>query len=256
MATAQLIINAAPYAPKLTRSPNGLAGHRFYLVNGAAGIEECLSATGLPAQGAAWGLAPFDKLYAREFDPVLEGGLWAAVRVTYAENTGGGAVTPTAGYALTTTIEAQSTSETVTRDITGTVPLGENGTTKLLTAISLETVQYFANAAAMVAVLPAVIGLCNEPKLNAAAIVAPNLFDSGVGLAIGARQALYYGFAAFREGTLYGIRHRLHLRRNTETPPGSGWDWSGQLYDDDLQHIGSFPPEPVYEDANFVAVFG
>jgi hypothetical protein len=177
---------------------------------------------------------------------LVEGGDWYYVKVDYRQNRGADVV-PTAGLVLTTTLRANSTSETVNYDVTGAVRLGEDGTQKMLTALDVFVDQYFANAALLVAAIPAVLTLSDEPKLNLNAIECPNLFGSGTPLALAAREALYVNFEAEQVGDLFRLRHHLQIRRS--------WDWQGVELNADLTPVLSLLPQPVYEDANFVSVF-
>lgn len=248
MATATLQQDDGSYRPRLVRTAEGYQGTRYYRVTkDADGMEDALAATGLPAYGAAWsGSGVGTLLFAREFEVLVEGGDWYTVKVDYRANSGGD-IAPADGLVATTVLRHQSTSETVTHDITGTYRLGEDGAQKILSTFDISVDQYFASASAMIAALPALKTLSDEPKLNEFGIVCPNLFGSGQGLAIAAREALYTGFEVEQVGDLYRVRHLLQWRRD--------WDWSGVEIDEDLGLMTSFIPQPVYEEADFVAVF-
>jgi hypothetical protein len=246
--TATLQQDDGSYRPRLVRTPDGYVGTRYYQIsNDCDSLEEALTATDLPAMGAAWsGTAPGTVLFAREFEVLVEPGDWYYVKVEYRQNRGGD-ITPVAGLVNTTAIRHQSTSETVLHDITGTYRLGEDGTQKILSTFDIMVDQYLASAGDLVAALPALVDLSDEPKLNEFAIECPNLFGSGTALAIPARQALYTGFEVEQVGDLYRVRHLLQWRRD--------WDWSGLEIGDDLTPLASFVPQAVYEEADFVSVF-
>lgn len=246
MATATLIENDGNYQPRLVRTPKGYEGQRHYQISGAADMEECLAAAGLPAQGDAWSVgAVGSKLYASDYEVVMEGGPWFAVRVTYKQDRGG-TIVPSEGKVLTTTIRSVSTSETVYYDVTGEYRLGEDGAQKFLTAIEIHVDQY-VTPSGFVAMFPSLLALSNEPKLNKDAIVLPNVFDSGQYIEIPERMALYVNFEPEPEGGLVRVRHILFIREL--------WDWTGVEIGYDMVPIASYTPQPVYEDADFIAAF-
>lgn len=248
MPTATLQRDDGAYRPRFRRTPEGYEATRFYRIsNDADGEDDCLIATGLPLQGDPWSpTAPGNGVFARDFDVITEGGDWYYVKVDYRSNRGGD-ITPVDGLVNTTVLRGSNTSETVFYDVTGTARLGEDGTQKILTTFDIMVDQYYADAAALVAALPALKTLSDEPKLNEFAIACPNLYGSGEPLLIDARQALYVNFETDQVGELFRVRHMLQWRRD--------WDWSGTELDDDMTPIASFTPQPVYEEADFVAVF-
>lgn len=238
---AELISNDGPYQATLDRSPEGYVGGRWFLIKGAASLEECHAAAGLPGQGAAWSVA-LPRLRARHFRPKREGGSHFHMLVEYREDKGD-QVTPTPDYRTTTALEAESASETVYYDITGTHRLGEDGATKLLTAITFR-VKHYTSALPN---LNAFLELCDEPKINSAAVVLPNLFGSGVHLEVSALQLLYKSFRITREGDLFATEHELLWRRD--------WRWRGVVLNEAMEPIASYIPQDVYEAVSFAAAF-
>lgn len=246
--TAKPLDNTDKYPWRLARTPQGYQGEKAFQINGAGSYEECFGADGLPPQGSAWSESLVGRrLFAADFEPFRDGGGWFGMRVAYRENRGGGLVVPADGLKITSTIRHEQTTEQVEYDVTGTVRLPEGGAAKILSAFSILVDQYFASPDAMVALLASARDLADEPKLNRNAVSCPNLFGSGRPLLIPARTGLYVAFEPDREGDFYRLRHTVYWRRD--------WKVGGVIHNDDMKPIGSFPPEDIYEDADWAGVF-
>lgn len=184
-------------------------------------------------------------LRARNFRPKREPGKHFCMQVEYGEEAGSnGTTTPQPDYRTTTSVEAESASESVKYDVTGMNQLGEDGTTKLLTAITFRVRQYTS----ALPNLGALHLLCDEPKLNESDVVLPNLFGTSQGVTVAAGQLLYKGFRITREGDLFLTEHELLWRRD--------WRWFGVIVDESMRPIASYIPQNIYDPADFVAVFG
>lgn len=238
MATAEQINDDKHYPTTLVETIEGYRGVRFYRVR-AGSREEALAADGMPRIGDPWS-AELGGVLVRQRDARAEraGGDWIVVRVDYETNTG---QIPSVGPGVISRVVPSTTTRNVNFDVDGTTKLTSDGrgVPRIVTVTLFEVVRYFQ---AMPDLSP-YRNITDEPKVNDATVVLPNLFGSGQNLQIGPGELLYAKYTPDRVGELFEIRSELHWRR----------DWKHHKLGEEPsgEPSGSDTPLDIYETGDF-----